>query len=83
MTNVDPAATYRFSGMAINMAGWSCGYTGLPPDVFWFSSTSVTGTPSTADGTRFVTYLPNPASCGGELTTVPACAHEGHAVARP
>jgi hypothetical protein len=62
---LDPAVTYTINGMAVNVPGWSCGYDQLPPDLYWFSPFSVTGTPDTANGDTFVIYQPDPSSCTG------------------
>jgi hypothetical protein len=64
MSNLDPTATYTINAYVVNMPGWSCGWTGLPPDIYWFSNQSATGTPDTANGMTFDIYQPAGSSCG-------------------
>jgi len=65
MSNLDPTTEYTINAFVVNMPGWACGYTGLPPDVYWFSNELVTGTPNLADGMTFNIYQPDPSTCAG------------------
>jgi hypothetical protein len=55
---LDPTLSYTINGMAVDMPGWKCGLA-LGGSHYWFSATSVTGTPDAADGSQFVVNQPS------------------------